>query len=370
MRENRILKQRQDFILAAVIMAGGKGTRFWPKSRKDLPKQLLNIGTKKPLIVDTVERLEPLIPRERIFISTSEDLSGKIRKILPGISRSNYILEPVGRDTAACVGLATAVLSRKFGPGAKSKVMAVLPADHCISEPARFRKTLLKATKIAARYEVFVTIGIKPSGPSTAYGYIQPGKNLAGERGALWVKRFREKPKVHLAKRLINQGCFWNAGMFIFQPEVGLAAFDRYLPGMAAGLRRIQAAAGTRMEKKLIKKLFPEFEKTSVDYGIMEKADNVAVVPGEFGWSDVGGWEALYRLLGGDGERNVSQGSFIQVDSRGVYSDASRLVAAVGVEDLVIVESDDAILVLRMDQEGEVKTLINLLERRGLKEFL
>ncbi len=364
------MKQNQDFILAAVIMAGGKGTRFWPKSRKDLPKQLLSIGTKKPLIVETVERLEPLIPRERIFISTSEDLAKRIQKLLPGISRSNYILEPVGRDTAPCVGLATAVLSRKIGSGPKRKVMAVLPADHCIGQPARFRKTLLKAANIAARHEVFVTIGIKPSGPSTAYGYIQPGEKLSGERGAFELKRFREKPGGHLAKRLLKQGCLWNAGMFIFQPEVGLVAFDKYLPKMAAGLRRIEAAADTRTQKRLIQKLFPEFEKVSLDYGIMEKTDNMAVISGEFGWCDVGGWDALYRLLGGDGERNVSRGSFIQVDSRGVYSDASKLVAAVGVEDLVIVESEDAILVLRMDQESEVKTLINLLERRGLKKFL
>lgn len=364
------MSSKPEFTLAAVIMAGGKGTRFWPQSRRDLPKQLLCIGTKRPLIVETVQRLKPLIPADKIFISTSEDMASRIKKLLPDIKAGNYILEPASRDTAACVGLSSALIGKRLAEKDKRTVMAVLPADHYIKKPGLFRKALLKAAKLAAEREVFVTIGIKPRGPSTAYGYIQPGAPITGRPGASWVKRFREKPDQAAARRLIQKGCFWNAGMFIFQPRVGMAAFREHLPAMARGLERITACSGARKEKNAIRRLFPGFEKTSFDYGIMEKVRNVALVPGEFGWSDVGGWEALYSLLGGDGKNNVSQGPFIQIGSSGVLSRSGRLVAVVGVSDLVIVESGDAVLVMKKGNEGAMKALVKELERRGLDRFL
>jgi mannose-1-phosphate guanylyltransferase len=364
------LKSKKNFSLAAVIMAGGRGTRFWPKSRKTKPKQLLPIGTDMPLVVETVKRLIPLIPRQRIFISTSDDLALPIRRLLPEIPDKNYILEPVGRDTAPCVGMCAAILSRRIGPANMKKVMAVLPADHNISAPEKFRKTLLRAARLAAGQEIFVTLGIKPAGPSTAYGYIQPGEKLPGNTRAFWVKRFTEKPGADKARRLVKAGCLWNAGMFIFQPEAGLKAFDKYMPAMAKGLRKIQSAAGGKDEKRVIQRLFPRLQKISLDFAIMEKAQNVAVVPGEFGWSDVGGWDALYALLGGNGEGNISQGRFVQVDSTGIYADAQKMIAAVGVKDLVIVESEDAIMVLKRQKDTDLKKLIQEIDKRGWKEFL
>jgi mannose-1-phosphate guanylyltransferase len=354
--------------LRAVIMAGGKGRRFWPRSREARPKQLLPIGAPRPLLAETVARLSPMLPAEHLFISCGGDVAAAARALVPEVPAENFIVEPEGRDTAAGVGLALAHLIRRAGAPADA-VIAVLPADHVIGAPARFRRALRTAARVAAR-GLIVTIGIAPDRPSTAFGYLQPGPELAGEAGVRRVARFVEKPDAATARRYVKRGYCWNAGMFIFRLDVMRAAYERHLPAMAAGLTRIGAVLGRRGSKRALAREFGRLEKISIDYGIMERADNVAMVAGDFGWMDVGGWEALYRLRGGDGEANVSAGPMAAVDSRGCYVEAERLVALVGVDDLVVIETEDALLVMRRDRESELKELAGRLKKSGRSDLL
>jgi mannose-1-phosphate guanylyltransferase len=355
--------------LRAVIMAGGKGRRFWPKSREKKPKQLLPIGAHEPLVRETVNRLRPFLAPEHIFISCGRDLARETAALLPETPADNFILEPVGRDTSACVGLALEHLQHRAGVPADT-VIAVLPADHSISRPARFRQTLLLAAKVAHRRGLIMTIGIVPDRPSPAYGYIQPGAPVTGERGARQVRRFVEKPDLATARRYLRQGFLWNAGMFVFRLDVMRAAYARHLPVMAAGLARIGASLDRPGRARVLEREFPKLDKVSIDYGIMEKVDNAAVVPGDFGWTDVGGWDALYCLGGGDGEANVTVGAVEVVDSRGCYAEGERLVALVGVSDLVVIETADAVLVMRRDREADLKQLTDRLLKKGRGDLL
>jgi len=356
--------------LFAVIMAGGKGKRFWPKSREKKPKQLLPIGAKEPLVRETVTRLMPLLAPERVFISCGKDLAPKIAAVVPEVPRSNFIIEPTGRDTAPCVGLAIEQV-RRLSPGAgDDSVIAVLPADHRIGKPGRFRKTLQRAARTAFRKKLIMTIGIVPDRPSQAYGYIQPGQPVPGERGVAKAKQFVEKPDQATAKRYLKRGFLWNAGMFVFRIDVMREAYKKHQPGMAKRLAEIGAAMGTRKNKRVTETIFPKLEKISIDYAIMEKTDRAAVIPGDFDWTDVGGWDALYCMMGGDGESNVKMGNVEIVDSRGCYAEGTRLVALVGVEDLVVIETEDAVLVLNRERDGDIKKLTDLLAKKGIKEVL
>ncbi|HUT53968.1 MAG TPA: sugar phosphate nucleotidyltransferase [bacterium] len=353
--------------LYAVIMAGGSGRRFWPRSRKQRPKQLLALGAGGPLVRETLDRLLPLCPPRRIYVSCGRDIAAAIAAALPEVPQSNFIIEPVGRDTAPCVGLA---LQHLAAAGiADDAVMAVLPADHCIGRPARFRSTLARAAAAARRQKLIVTIGIVPDRPSAAYGYIQPAAPAPGEKGARRVKRFVEKPDLKTARRYIERGFLWNAGMFVFRLDVMREAYRKFLPDMAADLEKIGATdAGTRA--RIIARVFPGLRKVSIDYGIMEKAGNVAVVPGEFDWCDVGGWDALYRMQGGDGIKNIAQGPAEFVGSRGCYVESGKLAALVGVHGLVVIETDDAILILRRESEADLKKLTDRLAAKGLARLL
>jgi len=356
--------------LYAVIMAGGAGRRFWPRSRRNKPKQLLAIGTGGPLVRETVERLLPILTQDRIFISCGKDVARRIPGVLPGIVKKNLIIEPVGRDTAPCVGLALERLARLEDLDLERAVVAVLPADHYIGLPGKFRKTLERTTLAALRSGQIMTIGIVPDRPSSAYGYIQPGAEISGEKGVFRVRRFVEKPDQRAARRYVARGYFWNAGMFVFRLDVMRKAFQEHLPQMSAGLSEIGEALGSRKHKSVIERVFPGLEKVSLDYGIMEKVKNAAVVPGEFDWCDVGGWDALYRLMGGDGVKNIARGPVEFVNSEGCYVEGEKLLALVGVRDLVVVETSDAILVLGKDAEADLKKLTKLLEKKGRKDLL
>lgn len=356
--------------LYVVIMAGGKGRRFWPRSRGKTPKQLLAIGVREPMIKETVNRLLPLVPPERLFISCGRDLAGKIRAMVPEVPKKNYVLEPVGRDTAACIGLSLELIGKRPGPPLGERVVAVLPADHWIQRPARFRKVISQAARAAIFQGHIITIGIEPDWPSPAYGYICPGTELEGSEGVRRVRRFVEKPDAKNARQYLARGYLWNAGMFVFRHDVMEAEFKRRLPGLKAGLERIGADLGTRRERQTLDRVFPRLQKISIDYGIMEKAKNVAVVEGDFGWRDVGGWDALYRLLGGDGKRNVTRGKVVTLDSTGCYAEGERLVALVGARDLVVIETGDAVLVIDRHKESSLKDLIKKLESQGMKEVI
>jgi len=339
--------------LYAVIMAGGSGRRFWPRSRRRRPKQLLALGAGSPLVRETLDRLLPLLPPRRIYVSCGRDIARAMAAALPEVPKNNFIVEPAGRDTAPGVGLA---IQHLLAAGvADDAVMAVLPADHSIARPAR-RKLIM-------------TIGIKPDRPSAAYGYIQPAARVPGEKGVRRVKRFVEKPDLKTAGRYIRRGFLWNAGMFVFRLDVMREAYRKLLPAMAAGLEKI-GAAGPGSRQRVIARVFPGLRRVSIDYGIMEKAGNAAVVTGDFGWCDVGGWDALYRMRGGDGVKNIAPGRAEFVGSRGCYVESVKLAALVGVEGLVVIETDDALLVLRAEREADLKKLTDRLAAKGLGRFL
>jgi mannose-1-phosphate guanylyltransferase len=356
--------------LFVVIMAGGKGRRFWPRSRTGRPKQLLPIGTKEPLLRETVDRLLPLLEPTRIFISTSRELMPAAASLVPEIPSVNFILEPEGRDTAAGLGLALEYVSRTAAAENDETVLAMLPADHCIGRPGRFRQALKKAVITAARTRAIVTLGIKPDRPSPAYGYIQPGNPLPGHPGVWQVQRFVEKPDPATAQKYIQKGFLWNAGMFIFRCDVMRAAFRCYLPELAAGLERIGRSMGTPRYPRDLARLFPRLPKISLDFGIMEKADHVAVVPVSIDWSDVGGWDALYCRQAQGPAANVATGPVELVDTTGCYVEAERLVALVGVKDLVVIDCPDAVLVMHRDREADLKKLTDRLEKKGRKDLL
>ena len=356
--------------LWVVIMAGGRGLRFWPRSRKDRPKPVLALGTAEPLIVETVKRLRGLVPASRLFISTGAAMAPVFKKVLPGVPKSQFILEPEGRDTAAGIGLAAAVLGKRLARSGPDAVLAVLPADHVITKPAVFRRALAQAARIAAQGEIFVTLGIRPTAASPLFGYLLPQGPYPGVKGAAWLQRFVEKPEPARAKKLIARGGLWNAGMFLFRPETLWSALRRHQPAMARDLGTIAAAVGARAEQKTIRAVFPRLKKISFDYAVMEKAGRVAMVRGDFGWTDVGSWDMLYRFAGGDGKKNAARGPLIAEESRGCYVESRKLVALVGVENLAVVETEDAILVMARGREAKLKSLVAELEARGMDRYL
>ncbi len=354
----------------AVIMAGGRGTRFWPKSREKMPKHLLDIFGKKTIIQETVERIGPMIPAKNILIVTGASHSDEVMRQLPHLPEENIIIEPVGRNTAPCIGLA-AMYIKKMNPEA---VMVVLPSDHYIPDEEAFRRTLAIAAEIAQRGNYLLTIGIKPTSPETGYGYMEQGEPVAVIRGEeiLQVRSFREKPGLEQAKSFLQDGGFsWNSGMFIWKVSTILHEINRLLPNLYKGLLKIEDAIGTDSEKDVIGEVYQEIDPISIDYGVMEKAGGTLLVKGDFGWSDVGSWNALWKVWDKDENGNAARGRFIGVDSSNslVYS-PDKLVALVGVEDLVVVETADSILVCKRTGSQDVKKLVDMLEEKNMKEYL
>jgi len=352
-----------------VLIAGGRGTRFWPLSRKKRPKQLLGLVSKKPLIRRSCQILEPLAGRKNIFVSTSQELAPSIKKVLPGISASNYILEPNARDTAPAIGLALALLSRRINPQKPEPVLMFLPSDHHLKRPAEFRKVLLAAAKIAAQKDLIVTIGVKPGFPSANFGYIQPGAPLGETKTAFAVKKFIEKPALSSASRYLKKGYFWNAGIFIARPSVLWRAFAKHQPGMHKRLEKIYSAPSAGLNA-VIKREFRGLKKVSFDYGIMEKAKEVAVTAGDFGWSDLGGFKALASLVKERRAGNAGKGRLIPVESQDLFVHTRKLTAALGVQNLAIVETEDALLVMDISKDALLKELVSELERLRLFKYL
>ena len=347
----------------AVILAGGKGTRFWPRSRMRRPKQLLPIVSERSMVQETLERLKPLIPPRRVWVVTGADHAEELCEQLPSIPREQIIVEPLGRNTAPAIGLAAHLIGRR-SPDA---TMVVLPADHHVRFADRFRETLDRAIAIAASGELLVTIGIEPNAPETGYGYIERGEPL-GE-GVHRVARFTEKPDQTRAEEFLAAGRYlWNSGIFIWRVRAIREALARHLPEIERHLGTIAAAWG---DPRVLADLYPKIEEISIDYGVLEKADNVAVVAGDFGWDDIGSWTALMRLWPADADGNVVRGRVVAVDSRGNLVAADRrLVALVGVEDLVVIETDDAVLICPTGRAQDVKQVIEELRQRGWKEHL
>jgi mannose-1-phosphate guanylyltransferase len=345
----------------AVIMAGGYGERFWPMSRRTRPKQLLPIVGKKTMIQQTVDRVRPLFGDARILVVTSHEQAREVRRQLPRIRQ--VVSEPMGRNTAPCIGLAMAIIGR-HDPDA---VIAVLPADACIHDQKRYREVLAGTLDLAGRQDVLVTIGIQPTAPHTGYGYIQLGEPL--ETGFWKARRFVEKPDQATAEQFLASGDYrWNAGMFVWSLRSAQEAYRRYQPSMAAGCERIQKAVGTRAFARTVAREFQKMEKISVDYAIMEKAGNVVVANGDFDWDDVGDWPAIARHSDKDAAGNVARGEFVGVNTADcvvVSAEKEHLVGAVGVKDLVIVHTKDATLVCAKSEAQKVRDLVKQLAGQG-----
>jgi mannose-1-phosphate guanylyltransferase len=344
----------------ALILAGGSGTRFWPASRRHRPKQFLALAgaDDEPLIAATVRRLEPLVPISDVWIATSTALLEATAEALPQVPRAHLLAEPVARNTAPPIGWATSIIGRAD----PDCVLVVLPADHFIADEAAFRSTLERAIATAEK-GLITTIGISPTRPETGYGYIELGPAI--EPGVHSVERFYEKPDRARAERyLAGKRHLWNAGMFVYQAHVMRAAITKHLPALDAGLARIEADPASLAE------VFPALPSISIDHGIMEKTDRIAVVPGSFGWNDVGSWEVAWELARHDANGNSLPDGTVAIDATGnlvreLTTSHGKRFALLGVHDLVIVETDDAILVMPRASAQDVRHVVDELIRRG-----
>lgn len=350
----------------AVIMAGGSGTRFWPLSRAARPKQLLPLSGEVSLLRATRDRIANLVSPEHTLVVTSEALAPAIRAELPELPAQNVLAEPVGRNTAPCVGWAASVVARS-DPGA---VLAVLPADHHIGEPAVFERVLQRAIE-AAREGDMVTVGIRPTRAETGYGYVELGEELAP--GVQRARRFVEKPDELRARQFLASGRFlWNSGMFFFRADELLGMVRTHLPGLGDTLRQYDEAAVRGEETALIQATYAGLPDISIDHGVMEKAARVAVVPGDFGWSDVGSWTSAWELAARDENENALFGEVVTVETRGSYvrGSAGKAIAVVGLDDVVVVDTPDALLVMPRSRAQDVRAVVNALKAQKRTQFL
>jgi mannose-1-phosphate guanylyltransferase len=353
----------------AVILAGGRGERFWPMSRGNFPKQFLSLFGPESLVQMTSRRVAGVcpLPDQRFVIDRA---LGKVLAKQLKLGKRNFVYEPFGRNTAPAIALAAAYVARED----PDSVMAVLPADHLIEDLRAFQSALRFAAEVAGM-GYLVTFGIKPERPDTGYGYIEVGDKLVslGRQKAYRVECFREKPDVKLARRFLKQGNFWwNSGMFVWQTKTFLAAVEKCMPDFYCDLMRFQRAIGTRREKVELERMYRRVKSESVDYAIMEKSPNVAVIPAGFDWDDVGSWLALERHFPKDRQGDVAVGESIRFDSRNCMTmSESGLVALIGCEDLVVVRTLDAVLVCRKDKAAEIKKLLaRMREDPKMKRYL
>lgn len=342
----------------AVIMAGGTGTRFWPKSTSKHPKQFLKLFGKETMIQQTVNRLSPFIESENVLVVTNSDYIPFVENQLPSVPAHQVIGEPVARNTAPCVAAAAAIL-QKIDP---DSTMVVLPADHRIENRERFLNVLEGAAELADESEALITIGIEPNRPETGYGYIQydnDTKSEAGDFSAYSVRSFTEKPELEKAKSFLESGDYvWNSGMFIWKTSAILSAFENYLPEIFELTQELVKSDVTDAD---VKKFYEACPSISVDYGIMEKAENVKVIPAEFGWNDVGSWRSVHELSKKDNQQNALDPDDTVVLNSGsnlVQSNSGKQVVLIGVDNVAVVETEDAIMVLNLDCDQDVKKVV------------
>lgn len=351
-----------------VILAGGGGTRFWPLSRQELPKQLLNLTGKDLMVNETIDRLEGNVKKDDIFVVTNTTQVELMLEATSGRVRADHVLaEPAARNTAACIGYAAMEILQKYGDG----IMCVLPSDHYIKKTDVYKKVMADAIRIAQETDALVTLGIQPTFPSTGYGYICHGEEKA-EGGYYPVKRFVEKPNLQTAKQYLLSGEYlWNSGMFIWKASVIMRYFEELLPDIFGCLQKIGAALGTEKEKEVIQEIYPQIPKISIDYGIMERADKVLVLEGDFGWSDVGSWDALEALYDKDEYGNITYGEQIHIDTHDciIYA-KNKLVTTIGLDSVVVVETEDAVLVCDKNRAQEVKKIVEALQDCNKRQYL
>jgi len=353
----------------AVIMAGGSGTRFWPLSRRRHPKQLLELFGRGSLLEQTVARLRPVIPPERIYVFTSALVHREVRRCLPEVPSSQIVAEPASRNTAPTLGVAAHEIARRDPEG----LMVVLPSDHVITKPAEFRRALRAACHVASLEGRSVVMGLKPTRPDTGFGYVRLGPRegrVAGQE-IFRVEKFTEKPPLAVARRYVTSGRYlWNGGMFMWRACTLLENFERFQPKMARQLARIAAVGGVRARSSF-SRLFPRLEKISIDYALMERIPAIFAVAADIGWNDVGSWQTVYELKPRDHEDNVRPRQSLCLDSRGnIIVSPRRFVVTAGVQDLVIVDTADALLVCTRRRSQDVGKAVQELERLGLHELL
>lgn len=355
----------------AVIMAGGAGTRFWPASRSLRPKQLLPLaGTSdEPLLAATVRRLAPLVTADRVVVVTGEHLADATAKAVPGVPRAQILKEPAPRNTAPCIAWATATIAR-LDPDA---LVMVLPSDHYITDEPEFRRVLQAAIDTASSGRV-TTVGIVPTRPETGYGYIEVGDRI-DDSAANSVVRFVEKPDRARAETFVaGKKHLWNAGMFFFRAADMTKLVAQHLPDLAKGVAKIDDAARGGNETDVVKSVFPTLPSISIDHGVMEKAEGLAVVPGNFGWNDVGSWQSAWELAEKDAAGNGLAPGAIAIDAKNnlvrTMNGSKKVIALVGVDDLVVVETDDAILVIPRERAQDVRLVVDALKSSGRTDLV
>ncbi|MCW9705748.1 mannose-1-phosphate guanylyltransferase [Fodinibius salsisoli] len=361
-------------MLHAVIMAGGSGTRFWPRSTQEHPKQFLNLFGDRTMLQKTVDRIEELIPAERTWVITNERYEDLVHEQLPDVPLQNIVGEPMPKNTAPCVALAAALIHDQDPDG----TMVVLPADHLIEDTETFLAVLETAQAKAKAGENLITVGIEPGHPETGYGYIEFDKDSSGIYAGREVKKvhqFREKPDKEKAQEFLDSGNFlWNSGMFVWTTSTILKEFDRFQPEIKKEADKLQNSVGTDSQDEAINTFYQNCPSISIDYGIMESSNNVFVVPGSFGWNDVGSWKAVYELRSKDENKNVIETETAALTNAGgnlIQSKSGKMIALVGVENLAVVETDDAILVCNLNEAQGVKQIVNQLkENEETKRFL
>lgn len=368
--------------MCAVLLAGGRGTRFWPRSRIRTPKQLLNIVGRETMLRETTARLQPLIPPRNIWVVTHEGQARAVRRELREVPASHILAEPVGRNTAAAIGLAAIHLAREQGDA----LMAVLPSDSYIADAPRYRSLVRAALDLARVPGNLVVLGIAPSRPETGYGYIERGARASALRGAgaYLVRRFTEKPKLPLARKYVASGNYlWNAGMFFWRVSTFLENLREFLPTTHDRLGELGKTIGTRRYAPALRRIYTRLENISVDYALMEPATRrekgrsgtddagVFVIPAKVGWSDIGSWAAVYELLAPKRGANVSAGPSLTLDAEGNYFwSPNKFVGAIGVSNLVLVETEDAILLCPRDRSQEVGKIVKWLEEKRVLGLL
>lgn len=354
----------------AVIMAGGRGERFWPKSRNSYPKQFLSLTKDgETMIQKTVSRLLPLVEKQDIYIVTNESYIKLVKEQLPDIPEENILAEPCARNTAPCIALAAAVINRKYDDA----VMLVLPSDHLIGYEELYLGTLKKAIATCMEGTNLVTIGITPTYPETGYGYINFSNETSDtSHDAYKVARFVEKPDIETAKDYLASGKYlWNSGMFVWKISSIKSNLKAFMPDIYEGAEKIGEAYGTPVFNDVLCREFTAFRSESVDFGIMEKADNIYTIPGSFGWDDVGNWLAIERINETDSNSNYIEGNVISIGSeRSTICGGKRLIAAVGLEDLIVVDTDDAVLICSKTNTQDVKKVIAQLKEQGRTELV
>lgn len=357
----------------AVIMAGGVGSRFWPRSTEKTPKQLLEIVNKGTMIQNTVKRVSELIDPNNIIVVTNKIQKPLIARQLPQVAPENILTEPQGRNTAPCIGLA-ALFVKRIDPEA---VMVVLPADHLMQDEEEFRRVLRLAIWVAYESGKLITVGIHPSRPETGYGYIQvideDGEvNPYFSRGVYRVKTFAEKPNLETAKRFLQSGDFlWNSGMFIWRVDTILDEIQRSLPELYDELMKVGDSIGGEKFDQVLETAYRIIRNISIDYGVMEKAKEVYVIRGNFGWSDVGSWDEVYRISGKDENGNSVNGkAFLQDTKNTLIHAGDTFVATIGVEDLIIIATEHGVLVCKQGESQNVKEVVDYLRRKQLNDFL